>query len=97
LPQGCQELFHPFTPLDVSMVHNPSLREEPKDRKAGVIPPQAGTSILHWLESNGRMLSRDGQDFNYLVEEEEISGLMGEEDNSYDLEEDDNSFVEADE
>jgi hypothetical protein len=66
------------------MVHNPSLREEPRHQHAPLIPLREGTSILEWLESSGRMSSRDGQDFDY-ANDEEITDLMGgEDDNSFD-------------
>jgi hypothetical protein len=65
------------------MMQNPSLREEPRNQRAGVIPTQRGTSILDWLEENGRLLARDGQEFDYGDDEEEIEALMGTDDSSY--------------
>lgn len=59
------------------MVYNPSLREDPIDQPAAVIPTRHETSILDWLESTGRLLARDevpAQD--YGVEGEDIDGLI---------------------
>jgi len=59
------------------MVYNPSLREDPIDQPAAVIPTRHETSILDWLESTGRLLARDevpAQD--YGEEGEDIDGLI---------------------
>lgn len=59
------------------MVYNPSLREDPIDQPAAVIPTKHETSILDWLESTGRLLARDevpAQD--YSEEGEDIDGLI---------------------
>lgn len=59
------------------MVYNPSLREDPIDQPAAVIPTRHETSILDWLESTGRLLARDevpAQD--YSEEGEDIDGLI---------------------
>lgn len=69
------------------MVYNPSLREEPIDQPASVIPIKQETSILDWLESSGRLLARDEKDADsYLDDEEEIDQLMGGDDMVYDEE-----------
>ncbi len=71
-------------------MYNPSLREEPRDQLAEVIPLKQETSLLDWLETNGRLLARDiVEDHGYLDEEEEISELMGVDDASYDDDDDD--------
>jgi hypothetical protein len=62
------------------MVYNPSLREEPRERKASVIPTKQNASILDWLESSGRLLARQAGDFEYVDDEEEINDLMGNDD-----------------
>lgn len=70
-------------------MYNPSLREEPRDQLADVIPLKQETSLLDWLETNGRLLARDVvDDHGYLDDEEEISELMGVEDSSYDDDDD---------
>jgi hypothetical protein len=70
-------------------MHNPSLREEPRDQLAEVIPLQHETSLLDWLESNNRLIPREVTEDNSLEEEEEISELMGVEEGGYDDDDDD--------
>ncbi|MFB2934693.1 DUF3134 domain-containing protein [Aerosakkonemataceae cyanobacterium BLCC-F154] len=67
------------------MVYNPSLREDPIDQPAAVIPTRHETSILDWLESTGRLLARDevpAQD--YSEEGEDIDGLIATDEMGYD-------------
>ncbi len=71
-------------------MYNPSLREEPRNKPAAVIPLQHDASILTWLEGTGRLLSRDSSDFDYLDQEEEINALMAGDDGGFDgLDDDD--------
>ena len=74
-------------------MYNPSLREEPRNKPASVIPLQQDASILSWLEGTGRLLSRDGNDFDYLDQEEEINALMAGEDGGFDDLDDDDDLV----
>mgnify|MGYP001507306790 CR=1 FL=1 len=67
---------------------NSSLREEPRDQRAAVIPSKNETSLLDWLESNGRLIARDIQEPEFDLEEEEISGLIDVDDVTYDLDDD---------
>jgi hypothetical protein len=76
------------------MVYNPSLREEPRNQRASVIPHKQESSILDWLEGTGRLLARDSSELDYLDNEEEISELMGSDDNSFDLDDDDDLDLE---
>jgi hypothetical protein len=62
------------------MVYNPSLREEPRQKPASVIPSKQNASILDWLEQSGRLLARQAGDFEYVDDEEEINDLMGNDD-----------------
>jgi hypothetical protein len=78
------------------MIYNPSLREEPRSQRAPLIPVQTESSILDWLEKSGRLLARDGQDINYLDDEEEIADLMGAEDNSFEPDDDDGDMEPED-
>lgn len=67
------------------MLYNPSLREDPIDQPAAVIPTRHETSILDWLESTGRLLARDdvpAQD--YAEEGEDIDGLIAVDEVGYD-------------
>jgi hypothetical protein len=67
------------------MTYNPSLREEPRNQRAAVIPVNQDSSILDWLENSGRLLARDSNDFDYLDDEgEELTDLMGAEDGGID-------------
>lgn len=77
--------------LESQEPYNPSLREEPRNRRAPIIPLQHEASILDWLERSGRLLARDSNDFDYLDDEsgEELSDLMGSDDASFDMDDDD--------
>ncbi len=73
------------------MYKNPSLREQPLDQPAAVIPLKHESSILDWLESTGRLLARDEVhlEAGYLDEaDEEISDLMGSDDVGFDDDDD---------
>jgi hypothetical protein len=71
------------------MVYNPSLHEEPRNKRAAVIPLKQESSILDWLEGTGRLRAREDKEIDYSDNEEEIAELMGAEDNSFDLDDDD--------
>ena len=75
---------------------NSSLREEPRDQRAAVIRSRSESSMLDWLQSSGRLIARDNQEPEYLIqEEEEIAGLMDVDDVTYDIDDDDD-LVELD-
>ncbi|MBO0347974.1 DUF3134 domain-containing protein [Phormidium pseudopriestleyi FRX01] len=76
-------------------MYNPSLREESRYKIADVIPLQQETSILDWLESNGRLIAREEKESEYAIDEEEIAALMSVEDTTYD-DDDDNESAEED-
>jgi hypothetical protein len=79
------------------MIYNPSLREDPIDQPAAVIPTRHETSILDWLESTGRLLARDEVPApDYTEEGEEIEGLIVD-DVPYDDDFDDDDIVELEE
>lgn len=63
---------------------NPSLREEPREQLAEVISSKQESSLLDWLEANGRLVARDVQEDPLLGDEVEIADLMGTDDSSYD-------------
>ena len=69
-------------------MYNPSLREQPRDHQAEVIPLNQHTSLLNWLESQGRLLAREPQDESLVDGEEEISELMDVDDATYDDDDD---------
>lgn len=70
-------------------MYNPSLREEPREQLAEVVPVRQETSLLDWLEANDRLLAREVIEDSFLGDEEEISELMGVDDNTYDDDDDD--------
>jgi hypothetical protein len=74
------------------MSYNPSLHEEPRNKRASVSAKRQAVSILDWLEASGRLLARDNSDFDYGDDEEEINELMAGEDNSFDLDDDDDDL-----
>lgn len=64
-------------------MHNPSLRSQPLEQLAPVIPPKQNASILNWLEGTGRLMERDiveGPGLEDEEEMEEITALMGDAD-----------------
>ncbi|HEY9823579.1 MAG TPA: DUF3134 domain-containing protein [Candidatus Sericytochromatia bacterium] len=75
-------------------MHNKSLREEPREQLAEVIPVKQETSLLDWLEANDRLIARDVQDDPFLDDEEEISELMGVDDTTLDDDDADADFDE---
>lgn len=70
-------------------MYNPSLREEPREQLADVIPVKQETSLLDWLETNDRLLARESTEDAFIDDEEEISELMGVDDSSFDDDDDD--------
>ena len=72
------------------MTYNPSLREEPRDQRAAVIPVQQESSILDWLEKSGRLLAREVQEVEVGTPEDvdDINQFISEDDNSFDLDDD---------
>ncbi|MGI0491941.1 DUF3134 domain-containing protein [Alkalinema pantanalense CENA528] len=79
------------------MVYNPSLRQEPRDKPASVIPIQQESSILDWLEHTGRLRARQKGDYDYVDDEEEINDLMGSDDESFDDLDDDDDLGDLEE
>lgn len=69
--------------------YNPSLRYQPRNEPAPVLPMTQESSLLDWLEATGRLSARTTSDFDYLDTEEEIADLMGAGDADYEEEEED--------
>ncbi|MBD2580618.1 DUF3134 domain-containing protein [Oscillatoria sp. FACHB-1406] len=79
-------------------VQNRALSQESRYEPATVIPLKRGASLLDWLEGNGRLLPRDKQEeprFISEIEEDDISGLMDDDDRDYDGIDDDDDFIEV--
>lgn len=75
-------------------MYNPSLRRTRRHEPADVIPLKQETSLLDWLEATGRLLARDSNDADFLIDEEEISELMSVEDSGYDDDDDDDADLD---
>lgn len=74
--------------------YNPSLRQIPRSAKAPILPANGAVSILSWLEDIGRLRSREVVEVvREEAENEEISDLMGNDDN---FEDDDDSDLAID-
>ncbi|MDY7012155.1 MAG: DUF3134 domain-containing protein [Cyanobacteriota bacterium] len=68
-------------------LHNRALVQESRYEPASVIPLKRDSSLLDWLERKGRLLPREKQEAARVasdVEEDDISGLIEEEDRDYD-------------
>ncbi|GAB1543957.1 hypothetical protein NUACC21_66330 [Scytonema sp. NUACC21] len=77
---------------------NSPLREEPRNRRAPVIPLKQESSLLDWLQSANRLIARDVHEPEYRDEEEEISEFLSTEDgiNDYDFDDDDDIVPDED-
>ncbi|MEH2120894.1 DUF3134 domain-containing protein [Nostoc sp.] len=76
---------------------NSPLREDPRNQRADVIPLKQESSLLDWLQTNGRIITRDVHEPDFQDDEEGIDSLMGVEDGiGYDLDDDDNIGIAED-
>ncbi|MBW4425646.1 MAG: DUF3134 domain-containing protein [Nostoc desertorum CM1-VF14] len=76
---------------------NSPLREEPRNQRADVIPLKQKSSLLDWLQTNGRIIAREVHEPDFQDDEEEIDSLMGVEDGiGYDLDDDDDIGIAED-
>lgn len=69
------------------IMNNPSLREEPREQRASVMPSRQQASILDWLEGTGRLLARESAERDIRTDDEEIeeiNELMGGDDVDFD-------------
>ncbi|NES81357.1 MAG: DUF3134 domain-containing protein [Moorea sp. SIO2B7] len=65
-------------------MYNPSLRQEPRYEPATVIPLKQESSLLDWLEANGRIIPREVQEkVNDIEDDVEISELMDVDDHDF--------------
>ncbi|MGJ5676137.1 MAG: DUF3134 domain-containing protein [Nostochopsis sp.] len=77
---------------------NSPLREEPRTQRAAVIPLKQESSLLDWLQNNGRLIARDAQEQQLAQEnEEEISEFLGADDGIADYDFDDDDDIVPDE
>ncbi|PLS68195.1 MAG: hypothetical protein CV045_09315 [Cyanobacteria bacterium M5B4] len=71
-------------------MYNPSMREEPRHRPAGVLPKPQVESILDWLERNGRIAARVPEaSITFDEDIDELNEIIGEDSGYYDDDEDD--------
>jgi hypothetical protein len=72
---------------------NSPLRENPRNQRADVIPLKQESSLIDWLQTNGRLITRDVHEPNFRDDQEEIDSLIGVEDGiGYDLDDDDDDI-----
>lgn len=72
---------------------NSPLRENARNQRADVIPLKPESSLLDWLQTNDRIISRDIHERDFQDGEEEIDSLMGVEDGiGFDLDDDDDDI-----
>ncbi len=68
---------------------NPSVRQEPRYEPAAVIPLKKDASIIEWLQKQNRLIARDKEEPEILLEEDvELSELMDVDDMGYDDDDD---------
>jgi Protein of unknown function (DUF3134) len=71
---------------------NPALKQQPRYEPAPVIAVQRNTSILEWLESQGRLIDRDERDPAIsAIDQPNLDEELFEDDRGYQEEESDDS------
>jgi len=72
---------------------NSPLREVARNQRANVIPLKLESSLLDWLQTNGRIIARDIHEPDFQDDAEGIDSLIGVEDGiGYDLDDDDDDI-----
>lgn len=75
-------------------MQNSPLREQPREQRASIIPLKHEASLLDWLKSSGRLISRDQQEPDFLAaEEDDVSGLIESDDVGDFYDDDDDELV----
>ncbi len=76
---------------------NPALKSQPRYEPAPVIAVQRNTSILEWLEAQGRLIDRDERDPAISsLDQPNLEEELFEDDNSYQEEEDSDDSDDSD-
>ncbi len=75
---------------------NSPLSEAPRNQRATVIPLKQESSMLDWLQLQGRLVARNVQESDFSQQEVEISDLLSTEDGIDDFDMDDDSDVSLD-
>ena len=77
---------------------NPALKQQPRYEPAPVIAVQRNTSILEWLESQGRLIDRDERDPAVsALDRSNLDEELFEDDRAYQEEDDSDDADDADE
>jgi hypothetical protein len=77
---------------------NPALKQQPRYEPAPVIAVQRNTSILEWLEAQGRLIERDDRDPAVsTLDQPNLDDELFEEDRGYQEEEDSEDADDAEE
>ena len=77
---------------------NPALKQQPRYEPAPVIAVQRNTSILEWLESQGRLIDRDERDPAVsALDRSNLDEELFEDDRAYAEEEDSDDGDDTDE
>jgi hypothetical protein len=76
---------------------NPALKSQPRYEPAPVIAVQRNTSILEWLEAQGRLIDRDERDPAVSsLDQPNLEEELFEDDNSYQEEDDSDDSDDSD-
>lgn len=59
-------------------MYNPALHEEPRSQRTVVIPQRQESSFLDWLQSTGRLVSRESGKYSADYDDEEEEELSEE-------------------
>ncbi|HEY9780969.1 MAG TPA: DUF3134 domain-containing protein [Leptolyngbyaceae cyanobacterium] len=80
-------------------MQNSPLREQPREQRAGVIPLKHESSLLDWLQANGRLISRDQQQEAEVSadEEDDVAGLIDSDDVGDFYDDDDEVIIDDEE
>ena len=77
---------------------NPALKQQPRYEPAPVIAVQRNTSILEWLESQGRLIDRDERDPAVsALDRSNLDEELFEDDRAYQEEDDSDDADDTDE
>jgi hypothetical protein len=78
--------------------NNPALKQQPRYEPAPVIAVQRNTSILEWLEAQGRLIERDDRDPAVsALDQPSLDEELFEEDRGYQEEEESDDSDDAEE
>ena len=86
--------------IDLTMsetFNNPALKQQPRYQPAPVIAVQRNTSILEWLEAQGRLIERDDRDPAVsALDQPNVEDELFEDDRDYQEEDDSDDSDDSD-